>query len=114
MMRRSRASACRGTGSLVRGDGAARSSVTFGFRLSKVPMIRTSTHERYDALTSESADGALSAVTDAPPPASSPGSSPGSSPAEVQRRLADAGVRYFFGTYTDIHGVPKSKCVPIA
>jgi len=33
---------------------------------------------------------------------------------EVQRRLAEAGVRYFFGTYTDIHGVPKSKCVPLS
>ncbi|GIF63954.1 type III glutamate--ammonia ligase [Asanoa ishikariensis] len=32
---------------------------------------------------------------------------------EVRRRLVDAGVRYFFGAYTDIHGVPKSKCVPI-
>lgn len=34
-------------------------------------------------------------------------------PAEVQRQLAGDGVRYFFGAYTDIHGVPKSKCVPI-
>lgn len=34
-------------------------------------------------------------------------------PAEVQRRLAEAGVRYFFGAYTDLHGVPKSKAVPI-
>ncbi len=33
--------------------------------------------------------------------------------AGVQRRLADAGVRYFFGAYTDIHGVPKAKAVPI-
>jgi glutamine synthetase len=35
-------------------------------------------------------------------------------PAALQRQLAEAGVRYFFGAYTDVHGVPKSKCVPIA
>jgi glutamine synthetase len=35
-------------------------------------------------------------------------------PAEIQRQLAGAGVRYFFGAYTDLHGVPKSKAVPIA
>lgn len=35
-------------------------------------------------------------------------------PADVQRQLAEAGVRYFFGAYTDVHGVPKSKCVPIS
>jgi glutamine synthetase len=33
--------------------------------------------------------------------------------AQVRRRLEEAGVRYFFGAYTDIHGVPKSKCVPV-
>jgi glutamine synthetase len=27
--------------------------------------------------------------------------------------LKDSGVRYAFGAYVDIHGVPKSKCVPI-
>ena len=32
---------------------------------------------------------------------------------EIKRRLADEGVRYVFGAYTDLHGVPKSKCVPI-
>src|SRR4029077_19048190 len=28
-------------------------------------------------------------------------------------RLTEQGVKYFFGAYVDIHGVPKSKCVPI-
>jgi glutamine synthetase len=28
-------------------------------------------------------------------------------------RLRDRGVRYLFGAYVDIHGVPKSKCVPV-
>jgi glutamine synthetase len=32
---------------------------------------------------------------------------------EVGRDLAASGVRYLFGAYTDVHGVPKSKCVPI-
>ena len=32
---------------------------------------------------------------------------------ELKQRLADAGVRYVFGAYVDIHGVPKSKCVPL-
>ena len=32
---------------------------------------------------------------------------------DVGKRLADEGVRYVFGAYVDIHGVPKSKCVPI-
>ena len=32
---------------------------------------------------------------------------------ELQRDLAASGVRYVFGAYTDVHGVPKSKCVPI-
>lgn len=27
--------------------------------------------------------------------------------------LAAAGVKYLFGAYVDVHGVPKSKCVPI-
>jgi glutamine synthetase len=34
-------------------------------------------------------------------------------PADIQQELAAAGVRYFFGAYTDLHGVPKSKAVPI-
>ncbi len=33
--------------------------------------------------------------------------------ADLKRQLADQGVRYLFGAYTDVHGVPKSKCVPI-
>ncbi len=32
----------------------------------------------------------------------------------VKNRLAEAGVRYVFGAYVDLHGVPKSKCVPLA
>jgi glutamine synthetase len=32
---------------------------------------------------------------------------------ELQEQLKASGVRYFFGAYTDIAGVPKSKCVPI-
>ena len=32
---------------------------------------------------------------------------------ELQHRLAAKGVRYLFGAYLDMHGVPKSKCVPI-
>ena len=32
----------------------------------------------------------------------------------LQQDLAARGVRYFFGAYTDVHGVPKAKCVPIA
>ena len=32
----------------------------------------------------------------------------------LQQELAAQGVRYVFGAYTDVHGVPKSKCVPIA
>jgi glutamine synthetase len=32
---------------------------------------------------------------------------------EMQRDLAAKGVRYVFGAYTDVHGVPKSKCVPV-
>ena len=31
----------------------------------------------------------------------------------LQQDLAAQGVRYVFGAYTDVHGVPKSKCVPI-
>ena len=31
----------------------------------------------------------------------------------VRDDLMAAGVRYVFGWYTDIHGVPKSKCVPV-
>lgn len=34
-------------------------------------------------------------------------------PAEIQRELVESGVRYFFGAYTDLHGVPKSKAVPV-
>ena len=33
--------------------------------------------------------------------------------AEIKQRLVDQGVRYVFGAYVDVHGVPKSKCVPI-
>ena len=33
---------------------------------------------------------------------------------QLQQDLAARGVKYFFGAYTDVHGVPKSKCVPIA
>src|SRR5258707_9903371 len=32
---------------------------------------------------------------------------------ELRRDLSASGVRYVFGAYTDVHGVPKSKCVPI-
>jgi glutamine synthetase len=32
----------------------------------------------------------------------------------VRERLEAAGVRYVFGAYTDLNGVPKSKCVPLA
>jgi glutamine synthetase len=32
---------------------------------------------------------------------------------QARRRLEAAGVRYVFGAYTDLNGVPKSKCVPI-
>lgn len=32
---------------------------------------------------------------------------------ELRRDLAASGVRYVFGAYTDVHGVPKSKCVPV-
>jgi glutamine synthetase len=34
-------------------------------------------------------------------------------PNNLGKRLAEEGVRYVFGAYVDIHGVPKSKCVPI-
>lgn len=33
--------------------------------------------------------------------------------AEIKQRLIKEGVRYVFGAYVDVHGVPKSKCVPI-
>ena len=33
--------------------------------------------------------------------------------ADVKRRLLDAGVKYVFGAYVDLDGVPKSKCVPV-
>ena len=33
---------------------------------------------------------------------------------ELRQRLIGEGVKYFFGAYTDVHGVPKAKCVPIA
>jgi glutamine synthetase len=33
---------------------------------------------------------------------------------EARRRLEAAGVRYVFGAYTDLNGVPKSKCVPLS
>ena len=31
----------------------------------------------------------------------------------TRQRLLESGVRYVFGAYVDVHGVPKSKCVPI-
>ncbi len=31
----------------------------------------------------------------------------------LQQELAAQGVKYVFGAYTDVHGVPKSKCVPL-
>jgi len=31
----------------------------------------------------------------------------------LQQDLVARGVKYVFGAYTDVHGVPKSKCVPI-
>lgn len=34
--------------------------------------------------------------------------------ADLSNKLADQGVRYVFGFYVDVHGVPKSKCVPVA
>jgi glutamine synthetase len=33
---------------------------------------------------------------------------------QLQQRLQAQGVKYVFGAYTDVHGVPKSKCVPVA
>ena len=33
--------------------------------------------------------------------------------ADLSKTLADQGVRYVFGFYVDVHGVPKSKCVPV-
>jgi glutamine synthetase len=33
---------------------------------------------------------------------------------EVRDRLAEQGTKYLFGAYVDMHGVPKSKCVPIS
>src|SRR5437870_6577086 len=33
--------------------------------------------------------------------------------AQLRDELKSRGVKYFFGAYVDIHGVPKSKCVPI-
>ncbi|OBF27561.1 hypothetical protein A5724_30470 [Mycobacterium sp. ACS1612] len=35
------------------------------------------------------------------------------SAADLATTLAAQGVRYVFGFYVDIHGVPKSKCVPV-
>jgi glutamine synthetase len=39
----------------------------------------------------------------------------GTSPAlgALKERLHEQGVHYLFGAYVDIHGVPKSKCVPL-
>lgn len=37
-----------------------------------------------------------------------------SSVTEVRDRLIEQGVKFLFGAYVDIHGVPKSKCVPVA
>lgn len=33
---------------------------------------------------------------------------------QIKQDLIDKGVRYLFGAYVDLNGVPKSKCVPIA
>jgi glutamine synthetase len=33
---------------------------------------------------------------------------------QLRAKLESQGVKYVFGAYTDVHGVPKSKCVPIA
>jgi glutamine synthetase len=33
--------------------------------------------------------------------------------AQAKKRLVDAGVKYVFGAYVDLDGVPKSKCVPV-
>lgn len=33
--------------------------------------------------------------------------------AEVKKKLLDAGVKYCYASYVDIHGVPKAKCTPI-
>ena len=30
------------------------------------------------------------------------------------RELKSQGIRYVLGSYVDIHGVPKAKCVPLA
>ena len=35
-------------------------------------------------------------------------------PERLRDELAEAGVQYVFGWYTDVDGVPKSKCVPVA
>src|SRR5258708_1074158 len=32
---------------------------------------------------------------------------------QLQQQLQAQGVKYVFGAYTDVHGVPKSKCVPV-
>src|SRR5947209_2276721 len=32
---------------------------------------------------------------------------------EVRDRLTASGVKYLFGAYVDVQGVPKSKCVPV-
>jgi glutamine synthetase len=31
----------------------------------------------------------------------------------LEQELHASGVKYLFGAYTDVHGVPKSKCVPV-
>lgn len=33
--------------------------------------------------------------------------------AALRDELTRGGVRYLFGSYVDLHGVPKSKCVPV-
>jgi glutamine synthetase len=32
---------------------------------------------------------------------------------QLRQDLKERGVKYVFGAYTDVHGVPKSKCVPV-
>jgi glutamine synthetase len=34
--------------------------------------------------------------------------------AVLRDELTRGGVRYLFGSYVDLHGVPKSKCVPVS
>lgn len=42
------------------------------------------------------------------------GIAPGETVEEARDRLTEQGVKYLFGSYVDMHGVPKSKCVPVS